>query len=269
MSRKALWTVLRVALVGKDYNLVCWPLLFRDGRVGSRSDETARHPHSRHYGLRPVRWWPFLRMALWTMASVTTLSISATSLAQTIDLVDAPVDSTIRVVLRRERPPWALPQNSQGRVPDDTSFEHMTLILKRSAVRQQAFENFLQQVQDPASRNYHRWLTSTEIGRTFGSSPHDIEAVSAWLRSQGLHIDSISNSRVMIDFSGTASLVGAAFNTEMYYYLVYGEQRIAPRDEPEIPSALQGVILSIRGLHTVREVPQVGIEHARIPLRGA
>jgi pseudomonalisin len=220
--------------------------------------------------IRSARWSPLLTSAiLSTLATIATLCVSATSSrAQTVDLVVAPVDPAIRVVLRGEHPAWALPQNSQGKVPDDTSFGHMTLILKRSAPRQQAFEQFLKQVQDPASPNYRRWLTSVEIGKRFGASPDDIDAVSTWLRDQGLHVDSVSNSGVLIDFSGTASVVGAAFSTEMCYYLVAGEQRIATRDEPQIPSALQGIVQSIKGLYTIKELPQVGVERAHIPLRG-
>jgi hypothetical protein len=75
-----------------------------------------------------LRWWPFLRPAiLWTLASVSALSISTTSVAQTVDLVDARLDPTSRVVLRGR-------ENSQGKVPDETSFEHMTPA--RGATRQ-------------------------------------------------------------------------------------------------------------------------------------
>ena len=37
---------------------------------------------------------------------------------------------------------------------------------------------------------------------------------------------------MMIDFSGTASLVGAAFAIEMRYYEVKGERRMAPATTP-------------------------------------
>jgi len=210
------------------------------------------------------------RTALCTLAFLITLSTCPTSArAQTADLVNAPVDSASRIVLRGQRAPWALPQNRQGMVPGDTVLEHLTLLLKRSAQQQKVFEQFLQQQQDPASPNYHRWLTPVQVGKRFGASQHDIDAVSEWLRAQGLRVDSVANSRMMIDFSGTASLVGAAFATEMRYYRVAGEQRMATAGDPQIPAALAGIIHSVSGLYTIDDRPYHGAEPAQVPAAGA
>ena len=123
---------------------------------------------------------------LWTALLTILCIFSSPSRAQTADLVIAPVDPANRVVLQGQHAPWALAQNSQGPVPGDTMLEHLTLVLKRSPQQQKAFEQFLQQLQDPASPNYHRFLTPVQVGKRFGASQHDIEAISQWLRSQGL-----------------------------------------------------------------------------------
>ncbi len=206
----------------------------------------------------------------WKLAIPAVLFIfSMSSLAQTGDLVNAPVDAAVRVVLRGQQAPWALPQNVQGVVPGDTMLEHLTLVLRRSPQQQKAFERFLEQLQDPSSRNYHQFLTPVQVGKRFGVSQHDIDAISAWLRSQGLRVNSVSNSRMMIDFSGTAALVGAAFGTEMRYFVVHGEQRMATADDPQIPAALAGVIQSVSGLNTVNDHPYHGAEQAEVPVTGS
>ncbi len=179
----------------------------------------------------------------------------------------APQSNTGSVTLHGQRPGWALPENDRGQVAGDTMLEHLTLILKRSPQQQQAFELFLQQLQDRSSSNYHHFLTPKEIGKKFGVSQQDIDAVSGWLVAQGLRVDSVSNSRVMIDFSGTASLIGAAFSTQMRYYEVNGEQRIATATDPQIPATLAGVIQSVSGLYTIRNRPLHGMGQAR-KLRG-
>jgi subtilase family serine protease len=168
----------------------------------------------------------------------------------------------VRVVLKGQRAPWALPQNSQGVVPGETMLQHLTVVLKRSPQQQQAFEQFLQQLQDPSSRNYHHFLTPVQIGKRFGASQHDIAAVSGWLRAQGLRVDAVANSRMMIDFSGNASEVGAAFATEMRYYEVNGEKRIATANDPQIPAALACVIQSVSGLYTIKYRPYYGARKA-------
>jgi subtilase family serine protease len=208
----------------------------------------------------------FSATMVWMLVLLTVLCIFSMSLrAQTSDLVTVPVDPAVRVVLRGQHAPWALPRNLQGPVPGDTMLQHLTLVLKRSPQRQKAFEQFLQQLQVPASPSYHRWLTPIQVGKRFGASEYDIEAIAAWLRSQGLRVNSVANSRMMIDFSGTAALVGAAFATEMCSYVVNGEQRMATADDPQIPAALAGVIQSVSGLNTVNDHPYHGAEPAEVP----
>jgi hypothetical protein len=204
----------------------------------------------RHSIMRPYTF-PLRNHCLAVLAVLGTFSIL--SRAQSVNLVNAPVDSAVRVVLRGQHAPWALPQNDLSPVPGETRLEHLTLVLKRSPAQQKAFEDFLQTLQDPASPSFHRWLTPIQLGQRFGTSQHDIDAVSAWLVAQGLRVNSVSNSRMMIDFSGNASHIGATFATELRYYLVHGEQRMAAADDPQIPNALVDVIQSVSGLYTVND----------------
>src|SRR5271167_1594086 len=163
----------------------------------------------------------------------------------TVPFAAAQSSLTGSVVLQGHHPAWAVPQNSQGPLPSDTMLEHLTVVLKRSPQQQQAFETFLQQLQDRSSSNYHHFLTPVQMGKRFGASQESIDAVTGWLSAQGLRVDSVSNSRTLINFSGTAALVGSAFSTEMRYYEVNGEQRIATAADPQIPAALAGVIQSV------------------------
>ena len=200
-------------------------------------------------------------------AGFSTLATSV--LAQTTDLVTAPVDPANRIVLQGQRAPWALSQNRREFVPGDTMLQHLTLVLKRSPQQQKAFEQFLEQLQEPASPNYHQWLTPVQVGERFGASPRDIEAISGWLRSQGLRVDSIANGRMMIDFSGRAAQVGMAFATEISFYNVSGEQRMAPDSDPQVPVALAGVIQLVSGLSTVHDHPYHRVEEVHVPAMGA
>jgi subtilase family serine protease len=175
---------------------------------------------------------------------------------QSADLVRSPVDPGSRVLLKGHHPLWANSKNDAGAVPADLPIEHITIVLNRAPQRQQAFEQFLRDQQNSGSSDYHHWLTPAQIGQRFGVSSHDIAAVTGWLKSQGLQVDSVSNSRQRITFSGSSSAVGTAFATEMHYFTVNGEKRISVNSEPQIPSALAGVINSIRGLYTVTLYPQ-------------
>src|SRR4029077_3457683 len=89
----------------------------------------------------------------------------------------------------------------------------------------------------------------------FGASAHDIDAITAWLQSQGLEVGSVANSPGRIGFSGSAANVGAAFASRLHFYVVNGEPRIAPAGVPQIPAALSAVVQSVHGLTTIKERP--------------
>lgn len=172
------------------------------------------------------------------------------------DLVVKPVTAAHLTALPQNRVSWATPGNDAGEVADDLLLSNLTLVLKRSPDRQLAFEQFLQEQQDPYSPNFHRWLTPAEVGEMFGASAHDIDAVTAWLQAQGLRVDAVANSRVRIDFSGSAAQVGAAFGSRMHAYLVNGDQRIATAGVPQLPAALAPIVQAVHGLATIKERPQ-------------
>ena len=150
---------------------------------------------------------------------------------------------------------WARELNEVREADPGLALTHLTVLLKRTPERQQAFEELLRQQQDPASANFHRWLTPIEVGERFGAPADRIEAVSAWLRSNGLSVDAVSNSRTRIRFSGTAAAVGAAFGSPMRLYSVGGEQRMAISGAPAIPEELADVVQAVAGLESVNEKP--------------
>jgi pseudomonalisin len=185
--------------------------------------------------------------------------------AESDDLVRTPVNFANRVSLTGHHPAWANPVNDAGTVSADLAINNLTLVLARSPHMERAYTQFLQDQQNPGSPNYHHWLTPVEVGERFGVSSHDIHAVTAWLQSQGLHVDSISNSRERILFSGSASAVAGAFGAEMHYFTFAGEKRISVAADPQIPAAFGKVIKSVNGLYTVKLYSQHRTETVHVP----
>jgi subtilase family serine protease len=177
--------------------------------------------------------------------------------AQTVNQVTRAVDTSQVRALPNHLPLWAKPANNAGLVPADQALDQMTIVLARSPQQEQAFDQFLADQQNPASPNYHHWLTPAEVGQRFGLSDQDIASVTGWLQSQGLHVNWVSPSRIFIGFGGTAADIGRAFQTEMRYYKVNGVQRMSVSSDPMIPEALLPAIKAVRGLYTIEEKPQV------------
>ncbi len=197
----------------------------------------------------------FLRLAVVAFALFAILSIPPRGWSQTANRVVREVDSSQVQALPNHLPAWANTANHAGLVPSSQVLNQMTMVLARSPQQEQAFESFLTDQQNPASPDYHRWLTPAEVGERFGVSLKDIAAVSGWMQSQGLHVNWVSPSRLFIGFGGTAGDMGRAFQTEFHYYNVNGAQRMSVSSDPMVPVALAPAIKAITGLYTVEDRP--------------
>jgi len=162
-------------------------------------------------------------------------------------------DWSSRVRLRNHLPLWANAQNSTGAASADMT---LNMVLARSPEQQAALEQLLVDQKNPASPEFHHWLTPTEFGQRFGLSQSDIQSITNWLVAQGLRIHYVSPSRTFIGFGGSAVAVGQAFGTEIRNYSVRGEARVSVSSDPVIPAPLAPVVKAIRGLYTIDDRPQ-------------
>jgi hypothetical protein len=107
---------------------------------------------------------------------------------------------------------------------------------------------FLQQLQDPASTNYHHYLTPQEFTEQFGPTPADYDAVVNFAKAQGLSVTGTYSNRALVDVSADAGTVEKVFHVKMHSYRHPTENRnfFAPDTEPSID--LDVPILHIGGL---------------------
>ena len=97
-----------------------------------------------------------------------------------------PLDATRVVPLPGHVHPRARAEFDQGPVDPSTPIPHAVLGLKLTSSQQSDLEQLLAAQRNPASPDYHRWLTPDQFAARFGASPSDIDRTTAWLRSQGL-----------------------------------------------------------------------------------
>jgi hypothetical protein len=163
------------------------------------------------------------------------------------------IDETKLTRLSGNTHPLARPEFDRGAAPSSLPMQRMLLVLKRSPEQESALDTLLEQQQDASSPNYHKWLTPQQFGQEFGPSDQDIQTITSWLQSQGFQIDDVSNGRTVIEFSGNAGEVQAAFHTAIHKYSVSGKDHWANASDPEIPTALTPVVAGINTLHNFRK----------------
>lgn len=171
--------------------------------------------------------------------------------------ITAAVDNSKLVVLSGTVHPLARQQNDRGLAPADLPMAHMLLVLQRSPQQEAALESLISAQQDRNSSSYHKWLTPAEFGAEFGPADQDIQTITAWLQSQGFTVNDVPTGRTVIDFSGTAATVQAAFHTAIHQYVLpNGEQHFANSTNIEIPAALAPVVAGVRSLNNFFPKPQ-------------
>jgi len=134
--------------------------------------------------------------------------------------------------------------NDRGAVAADFSMPHMLLQLKRSPEQEAALQKAMDQMQTPGSASYHSWLSEQEFDEQFGVSASDVAKVTAWLAGHGFTIGGITPDGMVVDFSGTASMVREAFHTDIHRLeLPGGERHVANMSDPQIPASLASVVV--------------------------
>jgi subtilase family serine protease len=162
-----------------------------------------------------------------------------------------------RATLAGSQPPRAHIATDQGAVSGSTPLSSITMYFSRSAQQQSDLDALIAAQQNPASPQFHQWLTPAQFGARFGLADADIAKVQSWLQSQGFAVESVSPSRNSISFAGTASIAASAFGAPLHHYRLNGENHIAPSADLTLPAPLAAVVSDVRGLSDFRPHPQV------------
>jgi subtilase family serine protease len=164
-------------------------------------------------------------------------------------LITAPVDESKLTVLKGNTYPLARAQYDQGLAPASLPMDRMLLVLKSGSEQVAALQTLLAQQTDKTSPNFHKWLTPQQFGQQFGVSDEDLQTITTWLESHGFQSIKPSNGRNIVEFSGNAGQVQAAFHTAIHYYTVNGRQHFANSSDPAIPTALTPAVAGVLSLH--------------------
>jgi subtilase family serine protease len=165
------------------------------------------------------------------------------------------VDEANLTTLQGNTHPMARAEFDRGEAPAELPMERMLLVLQHSPEQEAALKQLLTEQQTQGSPNFHNWLTPQQYGQQFGPSDEDIQAVTVWLQSHGFQVSRVSQSRHIIEFSGSAAQVKEAFHTAIHKYAANGEEHWANGSDPQIPAALAPVVVGVKSLHNFTAKP--------------
>ena len=107
---------------------------------------------------------------------------------------------------------------------------------------------FLRELYDPASPNFHKFLTPEEFTARFGPTEADYAAVRDFARTNGMVVTGTYDNRLLLDVAGPAAAVESAFHVALrtYHHPTENRDFFAPDTEPTVESNLP--IADVSGL---------------------
>jgi hypothetical protein len=173
------------------------------------------------------------------------------------------VNNQQRVTLKGNVRPLSKRAQDLGAVDAGAPASRVLLLLKRPAEQEAALQQFIAEAHTPGTASYHHWLTPAQLGSQFGPADSDVQAVVAWLQSQGLAVAKVSQAKTTIEFSGTAGQIESAFATKIHSFQLDGVTHISNIVDPQIPVALAPVIAGISPLNDFRPKPMHTVPEPR------
>jgi Pro-kumamolisin, activation domain/Fibronectin type III domain/IPT/TIG domain len=135
---------------------------------------------------------------------------------------------------------------------------------------QSAVTAFINATANPRSSQYHRYLSKGQFATRFGPSRASVAAVESALRADGLKVTGVSANRLLVNFTGSASRVGATFHTSLEHVrLAGGAMGRATTSAVRLPASIAKSVQAVVGLNQlVRETdgpsrPVKALDHGK------
>lgn len=109
-------------------------------------------------------------------------------------------------------------------------------------------KGFLQDVQDPHSSVYHRFLSPSEFAARFGPTQTQVATVVQFLQRHGIAVKNISPNRILIHTDATTEAYEHAFKISINNYRLNGRSFFSTEDTPKLPASIEGLVRNVVGL---------------------
>ena len=126
--------------------------------------------------------------------------------------------------------------------------QHLTLAIGLPLRNPDALTRLLADIYDPASPNYHQYLTPAQFTEQFGPTAQDYAALADFVRAKGMRVTGTHPNRVVLDVEGATADIETTFHVTLRSYQHPREARrfFAPDTEPALDLAIP--VLHISGL---------------------
>jgi subtilase family serine protease len=198
------------------------------------------------------------RLSLWLVGRRLARILRPAAHAATVLFFALPGWSAPRQQLRDQVPAVARAQ-PVNRLPASSRLQLAIGLPLRNS---EGLASLVQEISDPASPNFRRYLTPMEFTKMFGPTEKDYEALISFARANGLAITATYPGRSMLDVSGSVEEIEKVFrvNLRVYPHPTEGRTFYAPDAAPSLE--LDIPVLTVNGLDNfLVPSPKIKIAH--------
>ena len=106
----------------------------------------------------------------------------------------------------------------------------------------------VKQQHDPASKNYHSWLTREEFSAKYAPTAEQAAAVEKFLEARNLNVTSIGERNLYVKAEGTIADIQRAFRVQIHRFNVGGEIYRSNTADPVIEGPVAALVGKVGGL---------------------
>ena len=141
----------------------------------------------------------------------------------------------------------AAPQNAIVMGPEDES-KYITITVWLNQHNKAALDALVEQIYDPGSPNYHRFLTMPEYKEQFAPTAKDAAAVRDFLVSHNMSVTSIDQHNHYVVAQARVADAQAAFNTQVNRVMLDGAVHRMTTSEPSVTGEIAPLVAAVQGL---------------------
>lgn len=174
-----------------------------------------------------------------TLKTLATLIVLAAPTAYSAGLANS------RPVMFHQVPDQAAMATSVGSIPPEQS---INLLIALPLRNRESLTKFISQLSDPASTNYHHYLSPDEFTGRFGPTVEDYESLVSFARSNHLEVTATHPNRTILNVRASASKIQETMRVSLGVFQHPHEARtfFAASERPSLN--LDTPVLSVRGL---------------------
>jgi kumamolisin len=128
--------------------------------------------------------------------------------------------------------------------------EHKNVSLFLKVRNPDKLESFINDTVSAGNPQFRRFLTVEQFTARFSPSADEVRQVVAQLTAAKIDVTEISANRLSLKASGTVDALNKYFGVELHDFARSGRRYHAPVTLPQIPKAVNGVVLAVTGLNS-------------------